>query len=54
MKMDVSLTCRMRSHLAAVSYNNGRPNLFQINVDETFDGLKHQLDQLNRTVNNPS
>jgi hypothetical protein len=50
--MDVSLTQRMRSHFAAVYYNHGRPNLFRINHGETFDGLKQQLEQLNRTVNN--
>ncbi|KAK2369611.1 hypothetical protein QL285_082733 [Trifolium repens] len=54
--MDVSLTQRMRSHLAAVYFNSGRPNLFRINDDETYDGLKQQLNQIvnnrndNRTV----
>ncbi|KAK2408357.1 hypothetical protein QL285_043874 [Trifolium repens] len=54
--MDVSLTQRMRSHLASVYFNSGRPNLFRINDDETFDGLKQQLNQIvnnrndNRTV----
>ncbi|KAK2363246.1 hypothetical protein QL285_088247 [Trifolium repens] len=54
--MDVSLTQRMRSHLAAIYFNRGRPNLFRINDDETFDGLKQQLNQIvnnrndNRTV----
>ncbi|MCH92165.1 hypothetical protein A2U01_0013100 [Trifolium medium] len=42
----------MRSTLAAVYYNNGKPILFRINDDETFEGLKQQLNQLNRTVNN--
>ncbi|CAJ2645392.1 unnamed protein product [Trifolium pratense] len=50
--MDVSLTQRMRSTLAAVYYNHGKPILFRINDDETFVGLKQQLNQLNRTVNN--
>lgn len=55
-KMDVSCTQRMRSHLSAVYFNNGSPKLFRINDDETFDGLKHQLNQIvnndndNRTV----
>jgi uncharacterized protein with ACT and thioredoxin-like domain len=48
----------MRSHLAADYLNNGRPNLFRINDDETLDGLKQQLNQIvnnrndNRTASN--
>ncbi|CAJ2637261.1 unnamed protein product [Trifolium pratense] len=36
----------------SVYYNNGKPILFRINDDETFDGLKQQLNQLYRIVNN--
>ncbi|XP_045797558.1 uncharacterized protein LOC123891697 [Trifolium pratense] len=52
--MDVSLTQRMRSTLAAVYFGDGKPHLFRINDGETFEGLKQQLYQLNRTVNNPN
>ncbi|XP_045830908.1 uncharacterized protein LOC123922206 [Trifolium pratense] len=50
--MDVSLTQRMRSTLAAVYFNHEKPILFRINDGETFDGLKQQLNELNRTTNN--
>ncbi|MCI63906.1 hypothetical protein A2U01_0085163, partial [Trifolium medium] len=35
----------------AVYYNNGKPNLFSVNVDVKLLDLKHQLDQLNGRLN---
>jgi hypothetical protein len=49
--MDVSLTYRVNTHLAAVYYNNGTPHLFRINADVKFAALKQQLDQLNNRLN---
>ncbi|PNY11939.1 hypothetical protein L195_g008559 [Trifolium pratense] len=43
----VTYQVRKNNHLAAVYYNNGKPNLFRINVDVTLADMKHQLDQLN-------
>jgi hypothetical protein len=42
---------RVNTHLAAVYFNNGNPNLFRIHVDVTLADLKQQLDQLNRHLN---
>ncbi|MCH80629.1 hypothetical protein A2U01_0001399, partial [Trifolium medium] len=42
---------RKNTHLVAVCYNNGKPNLFRIHVDVTMADLKHQMDQLNDRLN---
>jgi hypothetical protein len=39
------------THLVVVYYNKGKPTLFQIYMDVTLCGLKHQLDQLNGRLN---
>jgi hypothetical protein len=50
--MDISLTYRRDTHLAAVYFNNEAPNMFQIYVDATVVDLKQQLDEINRCCNN--
>jgi pyruvate-formate lyase-activating enzyme len=50
--MDISLTYRRNTHLAAVYFNNEAPNMFRIYVDATLVDLKQQLDEINRCCNN--
>jgi hypothetical protein len=42
-----NLEFQLDTHLAAVYYNGGEPNLFRIHVDVTPSDLKHKLPQLN-------
>ncbi|MCI31209.1 hypothetical protein A2U01_0052421, partial [Trifolium medium] len=41
------LEFQQNTHLAAVYYNQGKPNLSRIQVDVTLGDLKHQLTQIN-------
>ncbi|KAK2443186.1 hypothetical protein QL285_014310 [Trifolium repens] len=51
--MDISLTYRRDTHLAAVYFDAGTPpNMFRIDVDSTLSDLKQQLDEINRCCNN--
>jgi pyruvate-formate lyase-activating enzyme len=50
--MDISLTYRRDTHLAAVYFGNEAPNMFRIYVDATLVDLKQQLDEVNRCCNN--
>ena len=37
--------------LAAVYYNEGKPNLFGVHIDITLSDLNDQLDQINSCLN---
>jgi hypothetical protein len=50
--MDISLTYRRDTHIAAVYFDAGMPNMFRIAVDSTLSDLKQQLDEINRCCNN--
>jgi hypothetical protein len=50
--MDISLTYRRDTHLAAVYFDAGMPNMFRIAVDSTLSDLNQQLDEINRCCNN--
>jgi histidinol phosphatase-like enzyme len=52
--MDISLTYRRDTHLAAVYFNGGKPNMFRIFVDATLVDLKQQLDEINHCCNDPN
>jgi hypothetical protein len=42
-----NLEFQQNTHLIAVYFNEGEPNLLKIHVDITLDNLKHKLTQLN-------
>jgi hypothetical protein len=50
--MDISLTYRRDTHLAAVYFDAETPNMFRIAVDSTLSDLNQQLDEINRCCNN--
>ncbi|KAK2388663.1 hypothetical protein QL285_062320 [Trifolium repens] len=52
--MDISLTYRRDTHLAAVYFDGEKPNMFRIFVDATLVDLKQQLDEINRCCINPN
>ncbi|MCH80075.1 hypothetical protein A2U01_0000837 [Trifolium medium] len=41
------LEFQLNTHLVAVYYNRGKPNLLRVHVDVTLADLKHHLSQLN-------
>jgi hypothetical protein len=50
--MDISLTYRRDTHIAAVYFDVGTPNMFRIAIDCTLSELKQQLGEINRCFNN--
>ncbi|PNX96230.1 hypothetical protein L195_g019432 [Trifolium pratense] len=52
--VDVAENFTPNSHLDAVYYNQGNPNLFRINVDVTLADLKNQLTEVNCRLHGPN